>query len=207
MTLAETKQAIWDHPRIKGNIIDLQVFADRALVRLPITDIREAEKLLKSLTRKVKVKAATPKWCIERYEQAHKEWFSKQFPHCMKDGHYIESIWPDVGLTNGLTTFVQNFIEWSGGDANPLNVMGRKVKDRWIPSSTKKGTEDLDVTWRGKKIAIEIKNAATKDKISPAQLKRKAKLESCGAIYLVVTGVENFFEQWDKVSVQKTIFE
>lgn len=200
MTLQELKSAIWNHRRIRRNLVDLQVYADKAGITLPITEVHHAEKLLKSLTNKIKHKTETPKWCIERYESAHKVWFANEYPNAFKDGHYLEPKWPDVGTTNGITNFVIDYITWVGGYANRLNVMGRKINDTYIPSTTKKGTEDIDCLWKGRKIAIEIKNRTTKDTVKDDQVKQRKRIESAGGIYIIVTGVENFFNQWDIIT-------
>lgn len=208
--LNDIKQQIWS--LCHKNPVDVQVAADRAGVRLPITQVHEAEKLLKSLTRKVNPKRTVPEYVISRYESLHKSWFKSEYPEAFKDGHYIPPLFPDVGTTNGLTKYVSEFIKWSGGYSNRLNVAGRQIggitktmsgaqfDDRkFITASTKKGTEDLDCVWQGKKIAIEIKNALTKDKLRPDQVKQKQRIERAGGMYWVVTSPEDFLLQWDKM--------
>lgn len=217
-TLNDIKQSIWT--LCSRCPINVQVAADRAGVRLPITQVHEAEKLLKSLKRKVKPKREVSPEVINRYESLHEQWFKNEYPSAYKDGHYIQPIFPDVGTTNGLTKYVSDFIKFSGGYANRLNVAGRQIggitqtmsgakfDDRkFITSSTRKGTEDLDCVWQGRKIAIEIKNAVTKDKLRPDQVKQRQRIERAGGIYWVVTSPEDFLVQWDALSVQKTIFE
>lgn len=209
------KRSIWTHKKVNRSIINLQVEADGAQVRLPITQLHEAQKLLDFINkpRRVKRTVITPAWCIDRYAKAHQSWWQKEYPNAYKDGHYhgMEPVIPDLATTNGITSFVSNYVKWSGGYANRINVQGRKINGKWIPSSTKKGTEDLDLTWSGRKIACEIKNAFTKDTIKPNQEKQQGRIERAGGIYIVVTGVENFFEQWDKIvagiPVQSSIFD
>lgn len=207
--LLTLKQTIWS--KCKRNEVTLWEHATKACVSLPITDIAEAQRLLDHINkpRKVKRKVVTPAWVIERYQDAHKVHFQKQYPQCFKDGFYpgMEPVLPDLATTNGITTFVQNYITWSGGYANRLNVSGRQVGETWIPSSTKKGTEDIDAMWQGKKIAIEIKNATTNDKIRPDQVKQRKRIEAAGGVYIIVTGAENFLTQWDGITRQSSIFD
>lgn len=146
-----------------------------------------------------------------RYQQAHVRDFKLKYPTAYKDGHYIQCKYPDVTTTNGLTAAVQNFLTWSGHYCNRLNVMGRQIggitrtaagnlfDDRkWIKSSTKKGTSDLMASIDGRMICIEIKNEATKDKIRQDQLKEKSRVEQSGALYLVVTNIEQFIEWYEE---------
>jgi hypothetical protein len=206
-SLLTIKQTIWE--KCKRNLVTLQTYADAAAVTIPITSEAEAQRLLDHINkpRKVKRKVETPAWCKDRYQAAHKEWFKKTYPHCFKDGHYYGCHdLPDLATTNGITTFVQNYITWSGGYANRLNVSGRQIGETWIPSSTKKGTEDIDAMWQGRKIAIEVKNAVTKDTVKPDQVKQRKRIEAAGGVYIIVTGAENFLTQWDGITRQSSIF-
>lgn len=200
MTLHELKLKIWTHPRIHRNPIDLQVFADRAQVRLPITQIHEAEKLLKSLARKVKKKVETPGWCIERYNAAHKAWFAIQFPHATKDGHYegMEPDWPDLGTGNGINKFISNYLFWKGHRATRINVQGRMIGDVRIKSSTRKGSADISSTIFGRSVQWEGK--AGKDKPRPEQLREQEIERKAGGEYFFVNSAEDFFNQYDSLS-------
>lgn len=206
--LRSIKLEIWTHRKVHKNPIDLQIAADASQVRLPITQVHEAEKLLEWLNKPHRVKRTviTPPWCIDRYMQAHKDNFKQEYPQAFAGGFYagMEPTVPDLATTNGITTFVSNYVKWVGGYANRINVAGRIIKNKQgnevrIKSSTKRGTEDLDILWRGRKIACEIKNAITKDTVKPDQDKQKGRIERAGGIYIIVTGVENFFVQWDKI--------
>jgi hypothetical protein len=210
-TLHSIKIEIWHHRRIHQNLVDLQVFADKAGVQLPITDIHEAEKLLKSLSRKIKKKIETPVWCIQRYEQAHKDWFSGTYPNAFKDGFYpgMEPDWPDVGTSNGLTTLITNYLEWAGHFANRTGNEGRVIivegEAKRIKSSSKKGMQDIDTNIRHPqhpfgipwKIEIKIGRDTHKEK----QKEYGAKVSKTGGVYSVVKTAEDFFEQLDKLLI------
>lgn len=148
----------------------------------------------------------------DRYNAAHKLWCHREFPEFCKAGGYFAPKYPKVDTTNGITTFIENYITWIGGYCNRINVSGRMVgkitktesgktfDDRkWIKSATRRGTADTHVIWQGKHISIEVKNAATKDKIRPEQLKEKQRIERAGGHYMVVTSVEDFLSQWDAI--------
>lgn len=200
MTLDETKHSIWHHPRIRQNLVELQVAADKAGVLLPITDIREAEKLLKSLARKVKRKVETPRWCIDRYEAAHKEWFATMYPNAFKDGFYpgMEPDWPDVGTGNGLNKFMENYLTWKGHRATRVNVEGRQLQDGTrIKSATRKGSADISSTINGRSCQFEGK--AGRDKPRPEQIREQQLERKAGGVYEFINSPEQFFEVYDKV--------
>ncbi len=145
----------------------------------------------------------------QRYKDAHQSWFAEEYPHAWKDGHYCEPKYPDVRKTNGITTAIINFLTWSGSYGNRINTMGRLVDGnirtesgasirvkKWLPSATKKGTADIHGILNGKHISIEIKNAATKDRVRPNQDKERERVTRAGGIYITVTSIEDFFEQY-----------
>lgn len=204
MTLPELKQTIWT--KVNRSMIDLQVAADKAGVKLPVTSIAEAEKLLKSLEpkpKKPKLKLSPEH--TERYRAAYREYQRVNFPNWHKDRHTIEANIPDTGTANGLTTFICNYITWCGYRATRINVQGRQVNDQWIKSSTRKGTADISATIRGKSLQIEIK--INRDKPSPAQLKEQERERRAGGEYVFIKTVDEFFKVYDSFYIQSSIFE
>lgn len=197
MTLQQIKTAIWTHKKIHRNPIDLQVYADRAGIRLPITQIHVAEKLLKSLGSKIKKKIETPAWCIKRYEDAHKEYFKQEYPNAWKDGFYegMEPEFPDVGTSNGLTKLIINYATWMGCHANRINTIGRKIGDKWITSTTKKGTSDTALIIQGRSVHLEVK--VGRDTPSTNQEKQQKLIRKAGGIYEFVHSPEEFFKVFD----------
>lgn len=140
------------------------------------------------------------------YQQAHQKNFQEQYPSAWKDGHYCPPKYPDIKTTNGITKVIVDFLTWSGHYCNRINVSGRMIggitktesgatfDDRkWITSSTKRGTSDLMSSIAGKMVCIEVKNAATKDKIRENQIKERARVEKSGAVYIVVRNIDEFF--------------
>ncbi len=109
--------------------------------------------------------------------------------------------------TNGITGAIIKYVTYVGGFANRIQSAGRKIKTKsdkeiYIPGTTKRGTPDVSIIYKGLSIQVEVKNAATKDKISPEQSKVKMQLEAAGAIYFVAETFEGFMTWWVK-EIQK----
>jgi hypothetical protein len=135
-------------------------------------------------------------WKI-RYAEAHYKHTLERTPSVVKDGHYSPPIIPKVATANGLTTFVQNFVNWQGYRATRINTMGRQIGSKWIKGTTRRGTSDLSLTLKGKSVMVEIK--IPPDKPSEHQLKEQAKERAAGGIYEFISTPEQFFELFDRV--------
>jgi len=132
-----------------------------------------------------------------RYSAAHKIWFAQNYPTAFKDGFYAEPKMPVVTKANGLTTFICNYLNWLGHRATRINVSGRKVGDKWIKSSTRKGTADISATVKGKSVMIEIK--VGRDKPSEFQLAEQIKERKAFGIYEFCSSVDEFFMLYDNL--------
>lgn len=133
----------------------------------------------------------------ERYNEAHKAWFQEQYPNAWKDGLYSPSPMPTITKANGLTKYITNFLFWKGHRATRVNVQGRIVKGKWIPSSTRKGTADISATIKGRSVQIEVK--VGKDRPRPEQLQEQERERKSGGIYEFISTPEQFLELYDKV--------
>jgi len=133
----------------------------------------------------------------ERYNQAHYEWFKEQYPAAFKDGLYSPPPMPAITKANGLTKYITNFLFWKGHRATRVNVQGRIVKGKWIPSSTRKGTADISATIKGRSVMIEIKVGF--DRPRPEQLQEQELERRSGGIYEFISTPEQFLELYDKV--------
>ena len=133
----------------------------------------------------------------QRYSAAHKIWFAQNYPTAFKDGFYAEPKMPVVSTANGLTTFVTNYLNWLGHRATRINVSGRKVGDKWIRSSTRKGTADISATVKGKSVMIEIKIG--RDKPSDFQIAEQIKERKAGGVYEFCSSVDEFFILYDNL--------
>ena len=142
----------------------------------------------------------TPK---QRYNAAHIRWQEQKYPQAFKAGFTYDPAMPVVTKANGLTNFICNYLNWSGHRATRINVSGRKVKDKWIRSTTRKGTADISATVKinglGCSVMLEVKIGA--DKPSEFQLKEQQKEEQAGGKYFFVKTVDEFFEQFDSLFV------
>lgn len=204
MTLQEIKQQIWDKAR--KDVIAVQVAADKAGVRLPITSIDDAEAVLKAMT--PRKKPPKPKLLIEdnaRYIEANKAHIKKEFPQWYKDGHWYTPDIPNTATANGLQEFICDYIIWTGGRATRISSAGRQLNGKFIPSTTRKGSSDVSSTINGKSVMWEIK--VGKDKPSPAQLKEQAKERKAGGEYFFTHNVAEFFQQYHSLCRQSVIFD
>jgi hypothetical protein len=133
----------------------------------------------------------------ERYNEAHKAWFKEQYPNAWKDGLYSPPPMPTMSKANGLTKYITNFLFWKGHRATRVNVQGRIVNGKWIPSSTRKGTADISATIRGRSVMIEIKVGS--DRPRPEQLQEQERERRAGGIYEFIRTADEFLELYDKV--------
>jgi hypothetical protein len=205
--LQSIKVEIWTHRKVNKSPSSLQVYADRASVRLPITQVHEAQKLLDSLNRrKKKAKAQVPPDHYRRYRDAKYAYQSIEFPAWVKDGHFIEPDMPDVSTSNGLTNFIIDHATWMGCHGNRINTTGRKVGDKWITGTTKKGTADVSLIVQGRSIHLEIK--VGKDQPRPEQLKQQTKIRAAGGVYEFIHDTTEYFAVFDRYySKQGSIFD
>lgn len=146
-------------------------------------------------------------WKI-RYAEMHEENFKRNHPVAYADGYYVKCTIPDVRKANGLTNFVENFINWSGGRATRINNIAR-LPDKTVKSNgftftekrfsraTRKGQADVSSTIKGKSIMWEIKVGS--DRPSEHQLKEQAKERRAGGEYFFVHNPVEFFEYYDRI--------
>lgn len=132
-----------------------------------------------------------------RYNEAHHEWFKEQYPAAYKDGFYTPPPMPSVAKANGLTKYITNFLFWKGHRATRVNVQGRVVKGKWIPSSTRKGSADISATVFGKSLMLEVK--VGKDRPRHEQLQEQERERKAGGIYEFISTPEQFLELYDKL--------
>lgn len=125
-------------------------------------------------------------------------------PAIMSAGFFCPPKIPKVSTANGLTTFIVNYIDWTGGHANRVSSAGRWIPGAnkydggmFIPSTTKKGTADISAIIRGKSVQFEVKIGA--DRPSPAQLNEQKRVQQAGGLYFFVKTPEQFFEILDSI--------
>lgn len=146
----------------------------------------------------------------DRYNAAHKLWFAQEYPGAFKDGHYTPPLYPKIETANGLTTAIINHLKFTGNYGNRINVAGRMIGGitktesgatfndrRWIKSSTKKGTEDIDAILFKNPVKFEVK--VGRDKQSEKQQEHQKKIERAGGKYFIVRTMEDYFEIFDRL--------
>lgn len=101
--------------------------------------------------------------------------------------------------TNGLTNAIIKYVTYVGGFANRISSAGPKInkggKEIYIPSTTKRGTPDIDIVFAGIPIKVEVKNVLTKDRISKEQSNVRERMQAAGAVYFIAESIEGFL-QW-----------
>lgn len=181
----------------------------------------EGEELVPDTKPKTK-KAARTSQTVYRYDykklyhEAHEQWFQKEYPHAWKDGFYTpKTKVPDVNTANGMASYIIDHAGWTGNYANRINVMGRQVggftktrsgktfDDRkFIKSSTKRGTPDLDLLINGTSIKPEIK--INSDTESDKQQEQAAKIKRAGGVAVVFRSIDDYFDVFYRYSVKQT---
>jgi hypothetical protein len=114
--------------------------------------------------------------------------------------------------TNGLTSCVIDFINYSGYQAERINTTGRMLNnkkvitdvvgfkrkigtDKWIKGTGTKGSADISSTIKGKSVKIEIK--FDKDRQSEAQKDYQKAIENAGGTYIIVRNFDDFIHWYD----------
>lgn len=140
----------------------------------------------------------------DRYTQAHQLYQDRMYAAAVKQGGHIKTTIPDTSKSNGLQTFIINFMLWSGHNAVRTSTVGRKInkggKDIWIPTSGRKGTADVSCTVYGRSVKLEVK--VGKDTPSDDQLKEQAKERAAGGVYEFVHDVEEFLILYDELVIR-----
>src|SRR5262245_32597652 len=121
-----------------------------------------------------------------RYERAHAQHFARIYPAAYKDHGCPRPVWPRIQTSNGLTTFIINFMNWQGANMKRQNTTGRMIGKltratnggyfddrRFIKSASGRGGSDCRGTFMGRAISLEIKIG--KDKPSDHQLAEQSR--------------------------------
>lgn len=147
------------------------------------------------IARKVKQRPdPIPQHCKDRYQQAHELNFKTEYPSAYPD-KYFQPVMPDVRKSGGLQNAIIKFLTWNGWYANRINTTGRKIGDKWITGSTKKGTADLHLIIKGVHISAEVKIGS--DKMSEDQHLEKLRVEKAAGKYWIIKTFDDFLDQFD----------
>lgn len=97
---------------------------------------------------------------------------------------------------NELTHQIMVQIKLDGGFAARVNTTGTystKLK-RFITSGATKGAADIQATYKGRTVQIEVKIA--KDKMSEHQLCFQKQIEAAGGTFIIAKTIDSFLMQW-----------
>lgn len=110
---------------------------------------------------------------------------------------------------NGLTKCIIDFINFSGGQAERINTMGRMIDNtktvtdvvgikrnigtkKYIPTTGVKGSADISATIRGRSVKIEVKIG--KDRQSENQKKYEESITAAGGVYIIAKDFDSFID-------------
>lgn len=147
-----------------------------------------------------------------RYLKAHADHFSVTYPMAFKDHGLPGVVIPDTRRSNGLTTFIVNYLTWKQHRATRINVSGRLIEQpekqasgiilgtkKYMHSRTRKGSADISSTIKGRSIMWEVKTG--RDRPSQAQLAEQEREQRAGGYYFFVHDVAEFFYLYDSLFV------
>lgn len=154
--------------------------------RKPISKQKE---LKESIMRKPKQPDYPSLW-RDKYSRLREIHYAKTYPSVAAAGLIPKPTFPDTSKANGLTRFVIDMINWSGGYANRISSSGRVVNGRYIPGRTMKGTADIHAIINGQHFSIEIK--VGKDRMSQWQEAERERVRNAGGNYMIVADPDSF---------------
>jgi hypothetical protein len=115
---------------------------------------------------------------------------------------YLPKLRLNIKTSNGLTNAIVKFINYKGGFATRINTTGiydtRIAKFR--PSNTQKGFSDINGTFEGKALYIEVKIGL--DRMSEDQKNFQKKIIETGGNYFIAKDFESFIE-WFKNKIER----
>lgn len=151
-----------------------------------------------------------PLFVKSRYLAAHAENFAAQYPAAFKDHGLPGVVMPKTTTSNGLTTFIVNFLTWKGCRATRINVSGRLIEQpekqasgiilgvkKYMHSRTRKGTADISSTINGKSVMWEVKIG--RDRPSQHQLDEQQREQRAGGQYHFVHTAAEFLSLYDQI--------
>jgi hypothetical protein len=119
---------------------------------------------------------------------------------------------------NSLTRCIIDFINYTGGQAERINNMGRQIDNRktysdtlgqsrtigsitWVKGTGTNGTSDISATIHAKSVKIEVKIGA--DKQSDQQKEYQKQIEDAGGIYFIAKNFQSFYEWYNLTFINK----
>jgi len=120
-----------------------------------------------------------------------------------KTGDITKAVIKWIQLHAGQAERISSTGRYIDDSITSTNVMGQTVKigsGKWIPGTSTNGTADISAILKNPDgiaipLKIELKNAATRDRIRQKQIEYKRQVEAAGGVYLVVKTFSGFV-QW-----------
>lgn len=137
----------------------------------------------------------------QRYFDAHKKWYEKQYPNGVTDGFYTRPKMFPINSGAAMDKFIVNFIVWDGWSATKISVL-QKRNGEFIRTGAKPGTFDLTATIKSKSVKIETKHG--RDTPSDKQLEMQIRERNSGAIAEFVYSIGEFFKLYDMILNNET---
>jgi hypothetical protein len=99
--------------------------------------------------------------------------------------------------TNALQSAIIKYLNFQGANVMRINTQGtyNEKLGKFIKSGSTKGVSDILATYKGRSLAIEVKQG--KDKLSPEQIEFRDKHIKAGGFYLECRSLDIFL-QWIK---------
>ena len=144
----------------------------------------------KPTSRSKELSASTSSQWKDEYARLYIEHYKRTYPSVTAAGLIPKPKFPEVKKANGLTRFVIDMVNWSGGYANRISSAGRMVNGRYIPGTTRKGTADIHAIINGHHFSIEIK--VGRDRMSEWQKDERDRVEKAGGNYMIVSDPDSF---------------
>jgi hypothetical protein len=98
---------------------------------------------------------------------------------------------------NSLTAAIVAYLTFAGGYATRQQSMGvqRRINGRqvWTPGTTKRGAADINATFRGRSVQVEVKFG--RDVISADQRATAEQIARAGGLYIVARTFDGFIQQ------------
>lgn len=93
-----------------------------------------------------------------------------------------------MSSANSLTKALITFIRMNGGHANRINNISRKIKGKFVKSSTDPGVPDIIACIRGTYTGIEVKIG--RDSQSPDQKEQQRRIQQSGGRYIIARDID-----------------
>lgn len=156
----------------------------------------------------------------QRYIDAHKINFEREYPAAFASGLYFLPVVPPVETTNGAQKYICDCLKFLGHFAERVNSMGIPQRDsngapiidrvtgkqKYRKPGSTSGTADIhghiNIPSQKYPVPIKIEYKKGADSMRKAQDRYAAKIQASGGIYVVCKTVDDFwfyYDEWMKM--------